>query len=576
MSNPTYGYESQFVPGLVSSATVSGFNILTPIVNPTNGEQIQFDDNADGVQDWSQYPLPLNPIVRLRLNPTNFNAQSQFIPTAEPSVKYNITGSSSNIGPEYFSKFATRAIGSSIRGVTGLTSTLLPTSDQLSGDGFLSNALRGGAGNTVTPYNALPFQQLRGIPGVKYSDFRSRLGYTQDPEASMFENASAALASLKAPGVSAAIRGSFIGAAYAAASASPIGAYSVFNRVATYGYGEHDDPNAIKLDFTARTNIATRWKRKGKNGGQFVVTLNPLELAIPFRGDRVNAVDYKQRNRFSIYTWKPQAESIFGLDLTKINNFSSRIGLNKTQDFIKFYFTGPKLSPGSNKNVVDDVIAFRAIITSMDDSFSADWNSVQMVGRADPNYHYGSYSRGGSLSFDVYATDRDELKPIYRKLNALASYTAPIYDGSTIAMVGPWMRLTVGDIHNQQPIVLTSVTFNYSFDDPWEINIEQDRYNMQVPFKVSVTCNFNIVGNDIPQNNGRILSLAKEYKDGKAKQGNTNWLSDFNDNIPDPEPPIQGGKSPRKGQQKRARQKELRKNGLSRKEARTKAKKEGF
>jgi len=140
------------------------------------------------------------------------------------------------------------------------------------------------------------------------------------------------------------------------------------------------------------------------------------------------------------------------------------------------------------------------------------------------------------LTFEVYATDRDELKPIYRKLNALASYTAPIYDSETIALKGPWMRLTVGDIHNQQPITLTSVTYTYGFDASWEINIEDDPDMMQVPMKVSVNCQFNIVSNDIPQNNGRLLSLAKRYSSGSsAIQGDDNWLSDFKTSIPDPE-----------------------------------------
>lgn len=176
-----------------------------------------------------------------------------------------------------------------------------------------------------------------------------------------------------------------------------------------------------------------------------------------------------------------------------------------------------------------------------------------MVGRADPNYQYGSYSRAGSLTFDVYATDRDELKPIYRKLNALASYTAPIYDGETIAMIGPWMRLTVGDIHNQQPITLTSVTFTYAMDAPWEINIEQDPHMMQTPQKVSVSCQFNIIANDIPQNNGRMLSLAQKYSDGKAIQGNHNWLSDFKDSIPDV--PDVTNKETREDKQKKRKQK---------------------
>ena len=216
-------------------------------------------------------------------------------------------------------------------------------------------------------------------------------------------------------------------------------------------------------------------------------------------------------------------------------------------------------------------MAFRAIITNFDDSFTADWSAVNMVGRADPNYHYGSFSRGGSLTFDVYVTDRDELKPIYRKLNALASYTAPIYDGNSIAMIGPWMRLTVGDIHNQQPIVMTSVTYTYGMDTPWEINIEQDPTNMQTPLRVSVSCQFNIIGNDIPQNNGRILSLAKKYNaSGSAIAGDDNWLSDFKSSVPNPKQ-FDKTISDKKARRKKARELRREQSDLSIKDSRVQA-----
>ena len=101
--------------------------------------------------------------------------------------------------------------------------------------------------------------------------------------------------------------------------------------------------------------------------------------------------------------------------------------LGVTQDFIKFYFTGPKLFNGNSnaKTDTDDIIIFRAAITNLDDSFTANWSPINMIGRADPNYHYTGFGRDLSISFDIYATDRDEVKPIYRKLNALAGYTAP-------------------------------------------------------------------------------------------------------------------------------------------------------
>ena len=150
-----------------------------------------------------------------------------------------------------------------------------------------------------------------------------------------------------------------------------------------------------------------------------------------------------------------------------------------------------------------------------------------MIGRADPNYHYTGFSRDVSLSFDIYATDRDELKPIYRKLNALAGYTAPTYNTKSIAMEGPWMRLTIGDLYRQQPIVLTSLSYTFAVDAPWEINIEDDPAMMQVPLKIGVQCSFNMISDNLPRKGGRFYTLAKSFcPDSTPGTGNDNWLSD--------------------------------------------------
>jgi len=195
--------------------------------------------------------------------------------------------------------------------------------------------------------------------------------------------------------------------------------------------------------------------------------------------------------------------------------------------------TGPKLTAG-NLLDKDDIIVFRAVLTGLDDSFTANWSPVQMIGRADPNYIYTGYGRDLSVSFTIYATDRDELQPIYRKLNALAGYTAPTYDPASIAMEGPWMRLTIGDLFVQQPVVLSSLSYTYDVGDaPWEINIENDPNMMQVPLKISVQLQFNVISDYLPQKGGRFYTLAKRFDSATAtpKAGNDNWLSDASNNI---------------------------------------------
>jgi hypothetical protein len=155
-----------------------------------------------------------------------------------------------------------------------------------------------------------------------------------------------------------------------------------------------------------------------------------------------------------------------------------------------------------------------------------------MIGRADPNYAYTGYTRDITLGFTVYATSRDEMKPIWRKLNALAGYTAPEYSSQTIGLKGPWMRITIGDLFYQQPAIITSLTYTLvDADTTWEINIEQDPTMMQLPHKVTVQIGFNLLTDSLPEKGGRFYSLAQKYTtDGIPKQGGHNWLSDFGTN----------------------------------------------
>ena len=376
--------------------------------------------------------------------------------------------------------------------------------------------------------------------GIKFPDFRAR----------KFGGDSNALATKRLDGTAVSLRTIFdVSAAggfkqslrsglYAATSISPYGPYSLFNLQTLYGWGDHDNPYALRNDFTAQSHVATQWKqsivenlvdgvKQYQAKGNWAPTKNLVSKATPFRGDKVNVIDFGQRKLKDAYRWLPKPK-IFGVELPDF----TKAGL--TSDFIKFFFTGPKLHAGlNNSDETDDIIIFRAIINSLSDSFNASWNGVQLIGRGDQNYQYGGFSRDLSLDFTVYATDRDEVKPIWRKLNALAGYTAPEYTSDNIAMVGPWMRITIGDLFNQQPVILKSVGYTLAnADTPWEINIEQDPQMMQTPHKIDVNLTLTPITDWLPQKGGKFYSLAKRHDGatGLPLPGNDNWLSDTKTN----------------------------------------------
>ena len=266
--------------------------------------------------------------------------------------------------------------------------------------------------------------------------------------------------------------------------------------------------------------------------------MNAAQMATPFRGDKVSVIDFKKNTIGKAYKWVPENNPLAKL-ISKIKGADAEAAIDKlsgqlTKDFVKFYFTGPKLNPG-NKTDIDDIIVFRAILTSLTDSFNPSWSPVNFIGRADPAYNYSGFSRDINLDFTLYATDRDELRPIWRKLNALAGYTAPTYDGSSIALKGNYLRLTIGDIYYHQPIIINSLYYTlHDSETTWETNLLEEADMMEVPKQINVSMGATMITDMVPQKDGRFFSLAKRWDaKGEAADGNDNWLSDFkrNDQI---------------------------------------------
>jgi hypothetical protein len=543
--NTTLGHENQFttytpttynpdgVLKLAYPSATSAPHVRTPI-----GFESQFISTGTniyavpgGAYAYSNTPAGTLPIdaVTEKIISTNalFNKQTQ--------AGINNT----NIAGNALARFAGKAVGAI--GALGI-----PSVSQF-GSG-LAGALGGDAIYATAPYDNLNAF----IPGTKFPlphpDFRTKkisLGSSissiktkAKPGDELATEIAALTLMRRRDGLSAALRGSVIAATYAAQS-STIGAYSVFNLDSKYGWGNHSDPMADRNDFTSRSHVSTKWpkgklkdveKGKARRSTAWNKTIKGLEVLTPFRGDRVTVIDFGKRNWENIYRWVPNSALSKDTGFTNtVQGISKVLGANPyglTKDFIKFFFTGPNLSLGS-KDAEDDVIVFRAALTSFSDQFTPSWSAVTILGRPDPNYHYSGYSRDLDLSFTIYATDRDELKFIYRKLNALAGYTAPAYSADSISLKAPWLRITVGDLLVSQPVLINSLGYTFAdADSVWEINIEDDPEMMEVPHKIDVQMSLYLITDAVPEFGGSMYTLAKRADQFGTLPGNDNWLSD--------------------------------------------------
>lgn len=147
-------------------------------------------------------------------------------------------------------------------------------------------------------------------------------------------------------------------------------------------------------------------------------------------------------------------------------------------------------------------LLFRAFLTSgIIDNNSAQLNSFKYLGRGENFYTYQGFDRSISFSFRIAVLSRDELKPLYTKLNYLVSQVYPDYSPTTSMMRSSLVRVTIGDYIYRMPGFLENVNISVDNNYSWEINLEEDTTGKvsQLPQVVDVSISFKPIFNNLPQ-----------------------------------------------------------------------------
>jgi hypothetical protein len=149
---------------------------------------------------------------------------------------------------------------------------------------------------------------------------------------------------------------------------------------------------------------------------------------------------------------------------------------------------------------------FRAFIDSFSDSYTGEWDSVRYIGRGEKFYNYKGFDRTISLAFTVAAQSKQELIPMYKKLNYLASNLAPDYSEFGY-MRGPLIELTMGGYLYNQVGFITQLTYDIPEDSPWEIGLSdtggEDSTVKELSHMIRVTgFSFTPIHNFVPQKQG--------------------------------------------------------------------------
>ena len=136
------------------------------------------------------------------------------------------------------------------------------------------------------------------------------------------------------------------------------------------------------------------------------------------------------------------------------------------KDAINFNFKIIEPIRSDEASPIITYIPFRAYLESFNDSFSSEWNQVNYIGRGENLYNYGGFDRQIQFGFKVAASSRQELEPLYQKLNLLAGSLAPTYVGNSF-MRGNMVAVTIGDYLRDQPGFISNITFDWEVDFIW-------------------------------------------------------------------------------------------------------------
>jgi hypothetical protein len=91
------------------------------------------------------------------------------------------------------------------------------------------------------------------------------------------------------------------------------------------------------------------------------------------------------------------------------------------------------------------------------------------MGRGENFYAYQGFTRDVSFTFKVAAQSKQEMLPLYQKLNHIVSSLYPDYQGGTSFMRGNLTKLTIGEYFYRTPGIIKSMNITVEDNYPWEI-----------------------------------------------------------------------------------------------------------
>ena len=202
-----------------------------------------------------------------------------------------------------------------------------------------------------------------------------------------------------------------------------------------------------------------------------------------------------------------------------INNVD--VSAASIRDMIKFRIKAiDNDSPGKGVYMI-----FRAFLNNLSDDMDATWNPVRYTGRGESFYGYEGFTSGYTVGFTIAALSKEEMRPLYQKLNYLKSTLTPDYANNK--MRGNFVEMTVGDYLKGQPGIITHLDITIPEGAAWEIAMnEPDAVNLdkdmhELPQVLKVQLSFTPIYNFLPRKSSHAPFIGI---DDTEEKGNNNSL----------------------------------------------------
>ena len=129
-------------------------------------------------------------------------------------------------------------------------------------------------------------------------------------------------------------------------------------------------------------------------------------------------------------------------------------------DFVTLKFTS--IAKGQSVN-------FRATLSGITETTTPTWDSAKFIGSPFPYWTYTGIERSVSFNFKVYSTTPLQHIAAWQRLNFLTSLAYPQAYNKGIAVIAPFLRITIGNLYKNKECFISQLSYTVDDNGTWEV-----------------------------------------------------------------------------------------------------------